>query len=61
MQSDVFGSSLCVGDHKFLCEFTLAHLLFPKGGQDAVNECQCICVAVVGFFIIPREKTSLVT
>lgn len=60
MHSDVSGSSLCLWDHKSLCKFTFTHFPFSLCGQDAVNECQCVCVAVVLVFIIPRKNISLV-
>lgn len=60
MQSNVFGSFLCLWDHKFLCKFTFTHLPFSLCSQHTVNERQCVRVAVVVMFIIPRKNISLV-
>lgn len=43
-------------DHKFLREFILVQLLLSFCGQNAVNECEGVTVAVVAVFLIPSKQ-----
>lgn len=55
VQRDVLGSLPGPGDHKFLRELVLVQLLLAFCGQNAVNECEGVTVAVVVFFLVPSK------
>lgn len=56
VQRDVLGSLPGPGDHKFLRELILVQLLLAFCGQNAVNECEGVTVAVVVFFFVPSKQ-----
>lgn len=55
VERDVLGSLPGPRNHEFLCELILVQLLFAFCGQNAVNECEGVTVAVVAVFFIPYK------
>ena len=56
VECDILGSLPGPGDHEFLCELILVQLLLAFCGQNAVNECEGVTVAVVVVFLIPSKQ-----
>lgn len=56
VERDVLGSLPGPGDHKLLRELVLVQLLLAFCGQNAVNECEGVTVAVVVFFFVPSKQ-----
>lgn len=55
VEHDILGSLSGPRDHEFLCKLILVQLLFAFCGQNAVNECEGVTVAVVAVFFIPYK------
>lgn len=59
VERDVLGGLPRPWNHVLLCELTFAQLLLAFCGQNAVNECEGVAVAVVMVFFIPYKTRTL--
>lgn len=60
VECDVLGRRPCPRDHVFLRELILIQLLPAFRGQNAVNECEGVTVAVVVVFLVPYKTRVFV-